>query len=106
MESYPLTDRQVQQLEAVKVLFPDFEKQGLGRTSLITHDIDVGDAKPVKQRFYPVSPAVEKLMYKEVDRMLDLGVIETSRALGAHQCAWFLSQIKFAYVWMLGKLTK
>lgn len=77
-QQFPLTPVQLQQLEAVKTLFPNFEKQGLGKTSLIKHEIDVGNAKPVKQRFYPVSPAVEELMYKEIDRMLALGVIEPS----------------------------
>lgn len=75
---YPLTKNQLQQLNAIINLFPSFERQGLGRTSLIEHDIDVGDAKPIKQRFYPVSPAVEKLMFQEIDRMLALGVIEES----------------------------
>ena len=73
-----LTSEQRCQLNAVISLFPSFEKQGLGITSLMEHHIDVGDAKPIKQRFYPVSPAVEKLMYGEIDRMIDLGVIEKS----------------------------
>lgn len=77
---YPLTPCQTQQLAAIIDLFPNFETQGLGRTSLITHDIDVYDATPIKQRFYPVSPAVEKLEYKEIDRMLTLGVIEESKS--------------------------
>jgi len=38
----------------------------------------VGNALPVKQRFYPVSPSVEKLLYAEIDRMLQLDVIEPS----------------------------
>nr|XP_041633555.1 uncharacterized protein LOC121503304 [Drosophila kikkawai] len=50
----------------------------LRKTSMLSHAIDVGDAKPVKQRHFPVSPAVEKLLYAEVDRMLKLGVIEES----------------------------
>ena len=75
---YPLSQSQQLQLNAVIELFPNFEKQGLGRTSLITHSIDVGTAKPIKSRFYPVSPAVEQLMYGELDRMLELGVIEPS----------------------------
>lgn len=74
----PLTNMQTQQLETVKTLFPNFDLQGLGRTTLITHKIDIGNASPIKQRFYPVSPAVEKLMYAEIDRMLRLGVIEES----------------------------
>ncbi|XP_037827126.1 uncharacterized protein LOC119615120, partial [Lucilia sericata] len=76
--SYPLTLSQRQQLSAVIELFPNFEKQGLGRTSLIKHSIEVAVATPIKQRFYPVSPAVEKLMFGEIDRMLALGVIEPS----------------------------
>ncbi|KAH8398193.1 hypothetical protein KR215_011743, partial [Drosophila sulfurigaster] len=53
---------------------------GLGRTALIKHNIEIGDSKPVKQRHYPVSPAVEKLMFSEIDRMLRLGVIEPSQS--------------------------
>ncbi|XP_017478435.1 PREDICTED: uncharacterized protein K02A2.6-like [Rhagoletis zephyria] len=74
---YPLSQQQIQQLEVVKNLFPNATK-GLGRTTFIQHHIDVGEAKPVKQRFYPVSPAVEKLLYNEIDRMLQLEVIEPS----------------------------
>ena len=77
---YPLTNCQRQQLDAVINLYPNFEKQGLGRTSMIKHMIDVGNATPIKQRFYPVSPAVEKLMFGEIDRMLALGVIELSKS--------------------------
>lgn len=77
---FPLCPIQRQQLETVISLFPNFEKQGLGRTNLIKHNIDVGNTKPIKQRFYPVSPAVEKLIYTEIDRMLALGVIEPSNS--------------------------
>lgn len=74
---YPLSSVQSQQLEVVKNLFPNCRER-LGRTSLIQHHIDIGDSRPVKQRFYPVSPAVEILLYKEIDRMLELDVIEPS----------------------------
>lgn len=77
-DDYPLSDIEIQQLFTIKNLFPSFEKQGLGRTNLIQHKIDVGSSEPVKQRYYPVSPAVEKLMYQEIDRMLSLKVIEPS----------------------------
>lgn len=77
---YPLNSEQRSQLEVVIGMFPNFEKNGLGRTSLITHHIEVGEAKPIKQRFYSVSPAVEKLIFKEIDRMLELGVIEPSNS--------------------------
>lgn len=67
-----------QKLDNIKSLFPSFEKDGLGKTHLIEHVIDVGSNKPIKQRFYPVSPAIQDLMYAELDRMLELGVIEES----------------------------
>ncbi|KAH8324069.1 hypothetical protein KR074_007481, partial [Drosophila pseudoananassae] len=57
-----------------------FAKLGLGKTQLISHSIVVGDAKAVKQSHYTVSPAVEKLLYGEVDRMLKLGVIEEAES--------------------------
>lgn len=75
---YPLQLSQKQQLDIIIDLFPSFSKQGLGRTKLIERVL--GEAKPVKQRFYPVSPAVEKLIFQEVDRMLNLGVIEPSNS--------------------------
>lgn len=40
------------------------------------HHIDVGDAEPFKIQPYPQSPAVEKMMNAEVDRLLKLGIIE------------------------------
>lgn len=49
----------------MKNLFPNC-REGLGRTSLNQHQVVVGDAEPVKQRFYPVSPEVEKLLYAEI----------------------------------------
>jgi len=79
-DQYPLSEFQRRQLETVKEMFPNFEHKGLGRTDWIKHDIDIGEAKPVKQRYYPVSPAVEKLLYTEIDRMLSLGVIEPSQS--------------------------
>ena len=74
---YPLTTLQLTQLDVVTKMFPNCSN-GPGRTSLMQHHIDVGEAKPVKQRYYPVSPAVEKLLFVEIDRMLELGVIEPS----------------------------
>lgn len=75
---FPLSDEQRKHLKTVIDLFPNYETQGLGRTSLIQHKIDVGITDPIKQRFYSVSPAVEKLMFGEIDRMIKLGVIEPS----------------------------
>ncbi|KAH8269856.1 hypothetical protein KR026_002523, partial [Drosophila bipectinata] len=75
-----LSPEQQGNLDKVIQRFPSFDREGLGRTHLIEYAIDVGDAKPVKQRHWPISPAVEKLMFEEVDRMLDLGIIEESKS--------------------------
>ena len=75
-----LTVAQHENLDKVKVLFPSFSAEGLGKTALIAHKIDVGEAQPIKKRHYPVSSAVQKIMYDEIDRMLNLGVIEESHS--------------------------
>lgn len=73
-----LSDDELALLEKAKESFLDSDKHGLGKTNLEEHVIDTGDAVPIKQRHYPVSPAVENLIYQELDRMLSLGVIEPS----------------------------
>lgn len=78
VEQHALTQDQRSKLNLVIRCFPSFAEEGLGKTDLITHSIDIGNAKPVKQRHFPVSPAVEKEMYAEIDRMLSLDVIEES----------------------------
>lgn len=52
------------------------EKKGLGRTDLITHRIDTGDAQPIRQRYYRMSPEKQRILTEQVDEMLALDVIE------------------------------
>jgi hypothetical protein len=52
------------------------EEKGLGRTSLITHRIDTGDAQPIRQRYYRMSPEKQRILTEQVDEMLSLDVIE------------------------------
>lgn len=73
-----LSVQQQRQLQGAIDCLPSYEIEGLGRTPLLSHSIKTGDATPVKQRFYPVSPAIQNEMYSELDRMLALGVIEVS----------------------------
>ena len=73
-----LSESQQRQLEDVKKQFKTFEVHGLGRTHLELHTIQlIEGAQPVKDRHYPISPAVQDIVYHEVDQMLELGVIET-----------------------------
>lgn len=68
------------QLEDAINSFNSYSKMGLGRTSLVTHNIDTGENKPIKQRHFAISPAVERLLFEEIDRMISLGVIEESQS--------------------------
>lgn len=63
-------------LENAKLEFKCYTQHGLGKTHLETHIIDTENAEPRKMRYYPVSPAIQKLTYAELDRMLELDVIE------------------------------
>lgn len=42
--------------------------------------LTVRRSKPIKQRHFSVSPAIEKLLYAEIDRMLALVVIKESQS--------------------------
>ncbi|KAK9731640.1 hypothetical protein QE152_g13443 [Popillia japonica] len=53
----------------------------LGRTDKLIHHIDTGDEKPFKQRQYPFSPILMQHLNKELDKMLELGIIERSHGL-------------------------
>jgi len=66
-DSHSLTEGQKCNLSKVIGTFPSFAYSGLGKPTLIAQEIDVGDAGSIKQRHFPVSPAVKKLIYKEID---------------------------------------
>lgn len=50
-----------------------------GRTRLVKHKIFLQkDAVPLKQRYYPVSPSIQELINKEVDKLLAEDLIQPS----------------------------
>ncbi|KAG7307441.1 hypothetical protein JYU34_007633 [Plutella xylostella] len=53
-----------------------FGEKGLGRTQLITHKINTGDAEPIRQRYYRMSPEKQRIITEQVDEMLALDVVE------------------------------
>ena len=71
-----LSIQEKEQLENVVKKFPKAVDGKLGRTQLYEHRIDIGEAPPKKQRYYPMSPYVLEEVNKEIDRMLALDVIE------------------------------
>ncbi|KAH8328917.1 hypothetical protein KR067_006553, partial [Drosophila pandora] len=78
-EQHELGEEKTKQLNKIKNSFLNFEENGLGRTEVMKHSIELTEgATPIKDRHYPVSPAVQTLIYQEIDEMLRLGVIEES----------------------------
>ena len=57
-----------------------------GRTACALHNVDVGDATPIKQNPYHVNPKKLEFMRKEVDYMLKHGIIEPSQSKWSSPC--------------------
>ena len=57
-------------------LFPD----GPTETSIVYHDVEIGDAAPIKQHPYRVNPIKLKAMREEIKYMLQNGIIEFSNS--------------------------
>nr|CAI5865101.1 unnamed protein product [Callosobruchus analis] len=68
-----------QQAELNQVIEDAFEKMGnrLGCTHLVEHVIKT-TSLPIKQRYYPLSPALQKVVNAELDDMLEKGIVEPS----------------------------
>ncbi|CAG4952613.1 unnamed protein product [Parnassius apollo] len=75
IEQKQIMDNLIQQFDTINIV-----KVGLGRTNLIHHVIDTGDSKPIKQRYYPLSPVKQQALEKKLDRMLSLGVVSPSQS--------------------------
>nr|XP_033964458.1 uncharacterized protein LOC117465610 [Pseudochaenichthys georgianus] len=56
------------------------------RTHLIEHDIEVGDAKPVRQRFYRMSPDKREHLEAEVKYMLENNIAEPCASSWSSPC--------------------
>jgi len=76
-----LSNAQKSKLKKVIDFFLSLESEGLGLTRLIEHNIDNSTAKPIKQSFYPLSPANEKVLCVEIDRMIEMDIIEEAPSL-------------------------
>lgn len=77
---HELDPEQSKRLLEIIDTFPSYTKLGLGRTHLLSHNIDTGDSLPIKQRHYPYSPAIQQKMETVIDRMLKEGIITESES--------------------------
>ena len=50
----------------------------LGRTTWAEHKIDVGNARPIRQKQFPISRKLEEEMHRQVREMLAARLIEPS----------------------------
>ena len=73
-----ITSSQIAILRSLLIKYHHCFTNTLGRTSLVHHHIDTGTTKPIKLRPYRVSPQRRQLIDSEIDKMLDLGIIEPS----------------------------
>lgn len=81
----PFDELTPDQKNEAELLIKDFEKvsfeaKGLGRTHLLRHKIDTGEVPPIKQRYYPLSPERLKELNRQLDEMLEMGVVEPSNS--------------------------
>lgn len=78
-----LSVNQEKQLKNVVQQYEELSwKQGtrLGRTHLVEHKIDTGDAEPFITRPHHMSPYMLDKLHEELDKMLKLGVVRPSRS--------------------------
>ncbi len=69
-------------IERFSSLFPDAPK----KTNVVVHDVDVGEAEPIKQHPYRVNPQKREIMRKEVEYMLEHDLIEPSESPWSSPC--------------------
>ncbi|PIK48776.1 hypothetical protein BSL78_14342 [Apostichopus japonicus] len=60
--------------------FPSILNDIPGKTSVLFHDVDVGDAKPIKQHPYRLNPSKLSVVRKEIEYMLENGIISPSHS--------------------------
>jgi len=79
-DAHILNSEQSKQLESVKLLFIPAKDGFLSGTKIIRHHIDTGDSKPIRTSAHVWSPYLQKEINTEIQRMLDLGVIQPSKS--------------------------
>lgn len=66
--------------------FPMLFSDSPSRTNVIEHDIDVGDAKPIRQHFYRVSLEKQRHLESEIKYMIENNIAKPSFSSWASPC--------------------
>ena len=67
----------------LRVLLPEYfssDAKPFGRTDVVVHGIDTGDARPIHQKLRPTSPQERDIVRIEIDKMLASGAIRPSQS--------------------------
>ncbi len=81
-----LTDCQRKELLLLITKYPSLFADVPGRTSVLTHDIDVGGSLPVKQHAYRVNPSKRAIMKEEVEYMICHDIAVPSQSPWSSPC--------------------
>ncbi|XP_030835976.1 uncharacterized protein LOC115921856 [Strongylocentrotus purpuratus] len=84
-----LTHLSVKERSDVKELlseYPQLFADVPSRTDVVEHDVDVGDTTPIKQAPYRANPTKLKNLEKEIEYMLQNGIVEPSSSAWSSPC--------------------
>ena len=73
-----LEESQRHDIEEILHVFSDLFQDKPGRTALVEHNVDTENAAPVRQRHYRLPQAYKEAVHKEIQKMLDVGLIQPS----------------------------
>lgn len=76
----PLTATETETFLSILRKFPISKDNTIGKTRLLEHVIDTGEAKPIKQKHHIWSPFIQEKVMEEINRMISLEVIEPSQS--------------------------
>lgn len=66
--------------------YPQVTRDHPGHTTIVVHDIVVGDAKHIKQSPYRVHPEQRANLQREIEFMLDIGLIKKTHSEWSSPC--------------------
>ena len=75
-----LTTEQKEELRSLMEEFQDVFSDRPGKTNILEHDIELSSTGPIRTKGYPIPFHSRQVVEEELTKMLDLGVVEPSKA--------------------------